>query len=68
MSENSDIKENVIYNEDPKLMELLLNSNWAGFSMSQDNINNTKCYVNKRLAPMGYGWMPRSKIHLKNKE
>ena len=24
MSENSDIKENVIYNEDPKLMELLL--------------------------------------------
>lgn len=24
MSENSDIKENVIYHEDPKLMELLL--------------------------------------------
>lgn len=44
-----------------------LNSNWAGFSMSQDNINNTKCYVNKRLAPMGYGWMPRSEIQ-KNKE
>ena len=44
-----------------------LNSNWVGFSMSQDNINNTKCYVNKRLAPMGYGWMPRSEIQ-KNKE
>ena len=43
--------------------DITLSSNWTGYSKEQSPINNIKCYINKRLEPCGYGWMPRSEVY-----
>jgi len=43
--------------------DITLSSNWTGFSKIRSELNCIKCYVNKRLAPSGYGWMPRSEVY-----
>ena len=43
--------------------DITLSSNWTGYSKEQSPINNIKCYINKRLEPSGYGWMPRSEVY-----
>ena len=43
--------------------DITLSSNWTGFAKTKSDKNNIKCYVNKRLAPSGYGWMPRSEVY-----
>lgn len=43
--------------------DITLSSNWTGFSKTRSELNCIKCYVNKRLAPSGYGWMPRSEVY-----
>ena len=43
--------------------DITLSSNWTGFSKNRSEENCIKCYVNKRLTPSGYGWMPRSEVY-----
>ena len=52
MSENSDIKENVIYNEDPKLLELLLIDRTKTTNEDVHNI----MWATDNYAPMGQGY------------
>lgn len=52
MSENSDIKENVIYNEDPKLMELLLIDRTK---TTKEDVHNIM-WATDNYAPMGQGY------------
>ncbi len=39
-----------------------LGSNWKGYKMSPDNDYNIKCYVNRQMEPIGYGWIRRSDV------
>ena len=43
--------------------DVTLSSNWTGFSETKSEVNCVKCYVNKRLTPVGYGWMPRTEVY-----
>ena len=43
--------------------DITLSSNWTGFSETKSEVNCIKCYVNRRLTPSGYGWMPRAEVY-----
>lgn len=60
MSENSDIKENVIYNEDPKLVELLLIDRTKTTNEDVHNI----MWATDNCAPMGQGYQEWDEINI----
>ena len=60
MSENSDIKENVIYNEDPKLLELLLIDRTKTTNEDVHNI----MWATDNYAPMGQGYQEWDEINI----
>ena len=60
MSDNSDIKENVIYNEDPKLLELLLIDRTKTTNEDVHNI----MWATDNYAPMGQGYQEWDEINI----
>lgn len=60
MSENTDIKENVIYNEDPKLLELLLIDRTKTTNEDVHNI----MWATDNYAPMGQGYQEWDEINI----
>lgn len=42
--------------------ENALGSNWKGYEKVADTCHNIKCYVNKQMEPIGYGWIKLSDV------
>ena len=42
--------------------EKALGSNWKGYEKVADTCHNIKCYVNKQMEPVGYGWIKLSDV------
>ena len=40
----------------------ILDTNWKGYSLERTKENSVKVFLNKRLEPRGYGWIPYSVI------
>ena len=39
-----------------------LSTSWRGYSQKKDSIRNIKCYLNKQLLSVGYGWVSKNDV------